>query len=441
VTGRRRAAAALLLVLATAAAACSALPSLGEREEPIGITATFERTANLFVGSEVRVLGLQVGEVTSITPLGDRVEVAMQLDPSRDYPADVAVRLQPVSLLGERFASLEPPYTGGPTLQDGTAVPLERTTIPAEVDEVLRSFENFLASLDSNALADLVDVLADTLEGNGQGLNDLTASGADTIRVLADASVDLNAVVDQLAELNESLATRADRIGATLTGTSEVLRNLQEDRELLVGALVALTRATAELEPLIREQDDPLVRDLEILATALSTVDRNVERLGDAYFGANLLFTGAGRAIEYENARLPLDNESQYLASFIQERLRDRLVGLCLRLDLTDCGQLGDALGQIPDICVPGLCPETGGTPFPEAIGTAIASLSPQSQAAFAEQVEASSEAAAAAPPSAPPPAPPPLPAVDPRLEGRGSTPGDASALPPPEIPSYGGDR
>ena len=161
----------LVLSLAVVASACTLVGDDGP--EDLTITATVSRTANLFVGSEVRVLGLPVGEVTGIDPQGDSVEVELTLHGDRDYPADVSVRLTPQSLLGERFAQLEPPYTEGPTLQDGDHVPLERTAIPAEVDEVLRSFEEFLTALDGDALADLIDVLADTLDGNGEGLNEL----------------------------------------------------------------------------------------------------------------------------------------------------------------------------------------------------------------------------------------------------------------------------
>lgn len=423
----------LLLSLVVTTTACSLLP--GDDVEPLTVTATFDRTANLFVGSEVRVLGLQVGKVTAIEALGDVVEVEMAIDGDREYPADINARLLPVSLLGERLVQLDPPYTGGPTLEDGASIPLEQTAIPAEVDEVLRSFENFLASLDANALAELIDVLADTLDGNGAGLNDLVDSGSDTIRVLADSSVDLNALVDELAGLNETLATREERIGSMLANTSQVLRNLQEDRDLLIGALTELTRATTELEPIVFEHADPLVGDLEVLATALSTVDRNLERVGDAYYGAQLLWNSAGRAIEYEDARLPLDNEAEYLSEFVTERVADRVVGLCLRLDLADCSELEDLVGELPPLCLPGVCAE-GQTPLPEGLGQLFAQVSPETQAAFADQVEA--EQAAQAQQAEPAPPPPALPQVDPRLHGRGSTPGDDQ--PPPPEQDAGGD-
>lgn len=424
-----------LLAIALVATACS----LGGQtaSSTTTITAIFPRTANLFVGSEVRVLGLNVGEVTGIEAMGDRVEVTMALDGEREYPADATVRLQPVSLLGERFAQIDPPYTGGATLEDGATIPLERTSIPAEVDEVLQSFEDFLASLDAGALADLIDVLADTLDGNGQGLNELIAGGADTVRVLADSSVDLNAVVDELANLNETLATREERIGSTLTNASTVLRNLQEDRDLLVGALTELARVTDELEPLITEQSDPLVRDLEILATTLSTVDRNLERLGTTFFGAQRLFNTAGRVIDYENARLPLDNEAGPLVDFVEERVTARLVGLCLRLDLVDCDSVEEVLDLLPDLCLPGLCSRgDSANSFAEAIGVAVAQLSPESQDAIAAEVEQQAAAQPEpAPAEAPAPAPAALPLPDPRLEGR-------SSLPVPEVPdAMGGGR
>ncbi len=428
----------LLVVLTMTAAACVNLPG-SSSVEPMVVTATFARTANLFIGSEVRVLGLQVGEITDIEAMGDSVEVELTLDGEREYPADVAVNLQPVSLLGERFAQMDPPYGGGPTLQNGAAIPISRTTIPAEVDEVLRSFENFLESLDAGALSNLIDVLADTLDGNGEGLNDLVDSGATTIRVLSDSSVDLNGLVDELATLNETLATREDRIGSTLVNTSTVLRNLQDDRDLLIGALSELTRATAELRPLVFEHADPLVRDLDVLATTLSTVDRNLERLGTTFFGAQRLFNTAGRVIDYENAQLPLDNEAEYLSGFIVERLSDRILGLCLRLDLADCGQVDDILDQLPPLCVPPACAETGEgggtTTFAVALGTVLSELSPESRTAIAEEIEVQQEVQEAIP--VPPPSVPTLPQVDPRLDGRGSTPTQSV----PSIPGFGGDR
>src|SRR3712207_7459522 len=53
-------------------------------------TTLFRSSAsNLFVGSEVRVLGLPVGKISAITPQGDVVKVDMAIDAGRKLPADV----------------------------------------------------------------------------------------------------------------------------------------------------------------------------------------------------------------------------------------------------------------------------------------------------------------------------------------------------------------
>ena len=100
------------------------------------VTAYFDATVGLYAGSDVRVLGIPIGEITAITALGDRVRVEMLIDDEYDIPADAnAVVLAP-SLVSDRYVQFAPVYDGGPTMQDGDEVPLERTGIPVELDAV-----------------------------------------------------------------------------------------------------------------------------------------------------------------------------------------------------------------------------------------------------------------------------------------------------------------
>lgn len=330
---RRVALALVVLAVTVLAGGCT----WGEGNQPTRLTAVFDNTSNLFVGSEVRVLGLQVGEVTGLTPRGEVVEVEMRVDADRPLPKDVSARLVPSALLGERFVQLDPPYTGGPKLADGAVIGNERTTQPAEVDEVLASFERFLKSLDREALADLIDGMAGTLSGQGKGLNELVDEASETTRVLADAGDDLNAVVSEFADLNETLATRDERIGDTLEEVSTSLTTLVEEREQIIGTVRELHRLTAELRPLLDAHDDELVADLEQLTTTLSTVERNLQRLGDATQGARELFTGTGEAINFQTAQLNLHNETDDIGGLAVDRVVQRLVGLCLRLEIDEC--------------------------------------------------------------------------------------------------------
>jgi phospholipid/cholesterol/gamma-HCH transport system substrate-binding protein len=314
----------------------------------------FNRANNLFEGSDVRLLGVPKGKVLELTPEGSDVIAVLEMEPGLDLPADVRAAVAPTSLLGERFVQLDPPYTGGPKLEDGAVIGRDRTSVAVDIDEVLHGFETFLEGLDEDTLAELVDVLAATLEGQGEGLNQLLDQGSETVSVLARSSDDLNVAVSQLADLNQTVATRDQELGAMFDDLSVVMRTIADESPEIIEGISNLRRLTNELRPLVDEHADPLIRDLEILATTLSTVERNLDRVGEVVRGGSRLFETAGRAIDYEHAMLRLDNEAENIPAVLTDRLVNRLTGLCIRLGIAECADEEFFEPLLPIItCVP----------------------------------------------------------------------------------------
>lgn len=343
-------------------------------EAGLTFTAVFTRTNNLFEGSDVRILGVPKGTVLELTPKGADVVATIQMEPDIDVPADVRAAVAPTSLLGERFVQLDRAYQGGPKLEDGAEIPLERTSVGVDIDEVLASFEKFLEGLDEETLADLVDVLVATLEGQGDGLNQLLDQGADTVAVLRRSSDDLNLAVSQLAALNTTVATRDEELGVLFEDLSVVMETLAEEGPVIIEGMQNLRRLTNELRPLTDEHSDAIVNDLEILATSVSTVQRNLDRLGEVMRGGNRLFRGAGRAFDYEAAMIRLDNEAENIPALLNDRLLQRLAGVCIRLGIEECSD-AEFFEPIEDIitCVPTIqeC-DTDETTFGEAFLASI---------------------------------------------------------------------
>lgn len=396
---RRLGLALVLVILALVASACGVTGGSG-----MVVNAVLPSASNIFVGSEVRILGVQVGTVSDIQPSGQVVNVEMTVDPSYDLPADVGAELVAVTLLGERIMEFSPAYTGGPTLSSGDTIPVERTAVPAEVDDVIRSFENFLDALDEGALADLIDAATDTLAGQGPGLNDLIDQGAQTLRILDDAAGDLNGVVSEFADFNEALATRSGEIGETIRQFDETLRFLVEERDEIIGTVQALRRLAVELRPLLDEHTEPLIEDLETLATTLGTVDRNLDNIADFYDNTASLFGDFGpRVPDFETARLKLDNESNNLGDAITRRLTERLTGLCLRLGIDECASNAfwePFMGTV--FCAPG-SPGCDGQPqLTAALASALSSLPEDAQQQMATELQSSAEGGTESPPGEP---------------------------------------
>ena len=68
--------AAIAIVALVAALVFVLIPRGGTRT----LTADFPRAVSLYEGSDVKILGIAVGKVTKVTPMGTKVRVEMQYD-------------------------------------------------------------------------------------------------------------------------------------------------------------------------------------------------------------------------------------------------------------------------------------------------------------------------------------------------------------------------
>ena len=82
------------------------------------LTAEFPRTVSIYQGSDVRVLGVPVGKIDSVTPSGTDVVVTMHYDADVKIPANAKAVIISPSIVGDRFVQLTPAYTGGPVLAE-----------------------------------------------------------------------------------------------------------------------------------------------------------------------------------------------------------------------------------------------------------------------------------------------------------------------------------
>ena len=101
----------------------------------------------VYTGSSVRILGVPVGKVTKITPHGTSVTVEMTYDGKYKVPADAFAAVVPPSIVGDRYIQLTPAYTSGPVMKDKAQIPLTRTALPAELDDIFQSLDDLNKSL------------------------------------------------------------------------------------------------------------------------------------------------------------------------------------------------------------------------------------------------------------------------------------------------------
>ena len=94
----------------------------------------------------MRVLGVPVGKVDSVTPSGTQVVVTMHYDADVQIPADAKAVIVSPSIVGDRFVQLTPAYTGGPDARRRRDPHRDRTAVPLELDQIYSSLDDLTRS-------------------------------------------------------------------------------------------------------------------------------------------------------------------------------------------------------------------------------------------------------------------------------------------------------
>jgi virulence factor Mce-like protein len=272
-------AAALVLV---AAVAWTILRPAGQYQ----VTAYFTQTVGLYPGSDVRILGIKVGDITDVTPLGDRVRVRMLLDDQYAVPADAdAVVLAP-SLVSDRYVQFSPVYDGGAKMKDGATVPMQRTATPVELDQVYGALNTLSSALGPNgankngALSDLVDVGAKNLQGNGTALNHTLKGFSQAVQTLSKHRDDLFSSLDNLQVFTTALASIDAQVGQFNTNLSAVAQQLAGERKDLASAIALLSKALGDVSTFVRDNTTLLTTNVNRLADVTLSLVQQREALG-----------------------------------------------------------------------------------------------------------------------------------------------------------------
>jgi phospholipid/cholesterol/gamma-HCH transport system substrate-binding protein len=244
------------------------------------LTAHFSEVVGVFVGSDVRVMGVRVGEVTAVVPEGQTVRVDMRYDTSWPVPADVQALVVPPSVVSDRYVQLTPAYSTGPMLEDGADLPVSRTVIPLEVDDLYKTLNDVAQTLGPNganadgALGRLVATLRQNLDGNGDNLHDTLSGLSTALDTLADGREDLFGSLNNLADLSTALAASDDQVRDFNLRLADVSNQLAAERDDLASALNTLATALGDIRDFIRENRDTLVSDVSALTDITNALVR-----------------------------------------------------------------------------------------------------------------------------------------------------------------------
>jgi ABC-type transporter Mla subunit MlaD len=282
------------------------------------VRAIFDDAGNLISGEDVKIDGVKVGVVGSVTPTPQaKAAVVLNIENPgfQDFLADASCTIKPQALIGEKFVDCLPtqprPY-GTPPPQALPVIPsghegagqhllsVAHTASPVDIDQL----GDITRLPERQRLAIIINELGAGLAGRGSDLNAVIRRADPALRELTN-------VFGILASENKtlgSLAVESDRALAPLARDREQLADfiVQSNtvskatalhRGALAQSLAAFPTLLRELQPALRrvgrfaEQTTPTFTDLGIAAPG---INETFENLGPFSTSSTKFFESVG---------------------------------------------------------------------------------------------------------------------------------------------------
>jgi phospholipid/cholesterol/gamma-HCH transport system substrate-binding protein len=212
------------------------------------VVAEFAQTLALYPGDKVQIMGVRVGQIDAIEPAGDKMRVTFHYDSKYKVPANATASILNPSLVASRTIQLAPPYTGGPVMESGAVIPMDRTQVPVEYDELRDSINRILTDLGptkeqpKGPFGDVIESFSDGLAGKGEQINKtlnglsealttLNSGRGDFFGVIKSLALFVNALYQndrQFVALNDNLAQFTNSFTNTDNEVSKALQDLNQ---------------------------------------------------------------------------------------------------------------------------------------------------------------------------------------------------------------------
>ncbi len=354
------------VVLALLAITIALLPDQDRRR----LTVDFPRTVSLYEGSDVRVLGVKVGEVETVTPAGTTVEVELWYDDEYDVPADARAVIVSPAVVGDRFVQLTPAYTGGAEIEDGARLDQTETAVPVELDQIYQSIDDLSVALgprganSEGAFSRLVNASAANLRGNGDRFRQMIRDLSLFTGTLSNNKEELFGSLRQVSRFVHALYANDAAVRGFNDSLAEVAGVLAGERRQLALTLETLGGALSDVEGFVQRNEELLADNVQGLVRVTKVLVDQRDALAEALEVAP---TALGNlALAYNTRTGTLDQRSNF-GENLEIAEEDPALLLCTLLNEDEqdelCGVLTEILSDdgAPELPLPRAEPFAGG--------------------------------------------------------------------------------
>lgn len=230
-------------------------------------TAVLEHTAGLRTTEDVQVHGVSVGKVTGIELTGDEVLVTFVLDSEIKLGSRTSATVKVATLLGTHYLEVTPDGNG--SLADGR-IPVERTEVPYNLQDVLESGAEALDTLNPKKLAEALTAMAGTLGATKEEVGPALEGVARLAEVISNRSDQVGDLLESARTVTDQLADSTGDIVGLMRQTNLVVSEVTARRQAIHRLLTETTELARALESIVKSTRGKLKPALDDLTHAVN---------------------------------------------------------------------------------------------------------------------------------------------------------------------------
>jgi phospholipid/cholesterol/gamma-HCH transport system substrate-binding protein len=211
--------------------------------------------------ADVKLRGIVVGTVKSITSDGAKAELVLAMDPATvdRIPKNVSASLLPKTLFGERYVNLIMPDHPSGKLGGGDEIAQDQSAKTTEMERVLNDLLPLLQAVQPEKLAEMLNTLATALNGRGRPLGDTLVQVGNYIGELNPQLPEIKADISRLASVADTYGDAAPDFLQALNDFTVTSKTIVDQRDALLTLYHALDAASVDLTSFLSQNKNDII--------------------------------------------------------------------------------------------------------------------------------------------------------------------------------------
>lgn len=241
-----------------------------------GYSALFTDVSRLKAGETVRVAGVRVGTINSVSLRADKT-VLVKFDADRKVVLTNGTRavIRYLNLVGDRYLELVDGPGSTKALPAGSEIPIDRTAPALDIDMLLGGLKPVTQGLNPQDVNALSASLIQVFQGEGETLQSLLSKSSSFSNALADNNETVQALIDNLNTVVGTVDKEGTKFSSAIDRLEKLISGLSQDRDTIGTAITALDNGTASIASLLGRARAPLAGTVDQLNRLAPLLDND----------------------------------------------------------------------------------------------------------------------------------------------------------------------